>query len=380
MRIDNTHTHIYLDHNATSPLRPEAITAMQDALSQPLNASSTHHFGRQGRGIIESAREQLAHLTGVPAAQIIFNSGATEGNNTILKHFTQDNDGQNILTSAIEHTSTLIPTPQAKRIPVNTDGIIDLTALEELLKTHKPALTSIMAINNETGTIQPIKEASTLAHKYGSLFHCDGVQAAGRIDLNMQNLGIDFLTLSAHKIGGPQGIGALAIGICGIAPILIHGGGQEKGLRAGTENVAGIAGFGAATKAALADLPTYNEKMRPLQTALEEQLGEIDGLVIHARNTPRAPNTTLFSLPGALSSTMLMALDLDGIAVSNGSACSSGRVEPSHVLKAMGQKDEITNATLRVSTGWNTLPGDIEAFTHSFKKIVNHMQKRKKER
>jgi cysteine desulfurase len=363
-------TNIYLDHNATSPLRPEALQSMQDALGLPLNASSVHNYGRAGRRIVESARDQLSALVGIPAPQIIFNSGATEGNNTVLKHFTNDT----ILVSAIEHPAVLEAAPNAITIPVTPDGIIDLCALEDLLKTHRPALTSIMAINNETGVIQPIKAASDLVHRYGSLLHCDGVQAAGRIDLNMQTLGIDFLALSAHKIGGPQGVGALALGLCGITPTLLHGGGQEKSARAGTENVAGIAGFGAAVKAALAELPNYEDKMRPLQTQLETALQNINDLIIHGQTAARAPNTTLFSLPGASSETMLMSLDLDGIAVSNGSACSSGRVEASHVLKAMGQDTETAQATLRVSTGWNTLSSDIEKFIASFEKIAARLK------
>ena len=361
---------IYLDHNATSPLRPESLEAIQNALSAPLNASSVHNYGRAGRRIVESAREALSELVGIPAAQIIFNSGATEGNNTVLKHFADET----ILVSAIEHPAVLEAAPNATKIPVDANGLIDLSALEDLLKTEKPALTSIMAINNETGVIQPLKDASSLIHKHGSLFHCDAVQAAGRIDINMQTLGIDFLTLSAHKIGGPQGVGALALSLCGITPTLLHGGGQEKSARAGTENVAGIAGFGAAIESALAALPTYQSKMQPLQTALENALKNIDGLIIHGENAERAPNTTLFSLPGANSETMLMALDLDGIAISNGSACSSGRVEASHVLKAMGQDTEIAQATLRVSTGWNTVSADIEAFIESFTKIAERLK------
>jgi cysteine desulfurase len=363
-------TNIFLDHNATSPLRPQSLESIQNALSAPLNASSVHNYGRAGRRIVESARENIATLVGIPAPQIIFNSGATEGNNTVLKHFAEDK----ILVSAIEHPAVLEAAPNAIKIPVTPDGIIDLNALEDLLKSEKPALTSIMAVNNETGVIQPIKEASDLVHRHGSLLHCDAVQAAGRININMQTLGIDFLTLSAHKIGGPQGVGALALGLCGITPTLLHGGGQEKSARAGTENVAGIAGFGAAVEAALEALPTYTDKMRPLQDKLETALKTTDGLIIHGENAPRSPNTTLFSLPGVGSETMLMALDLDGIAISNGSACSSGRVEASHVLKAMGQNNEIAAATLRVSTGWNTLASDIDTFIASFEKIAARLK------
>lgn len=364
---------IYLDYNATAPIHPEAIAIISEAMTHAHNASSVHQSGRAGRKYIEDAREQISKLTNCPAAQIIFNSGATEGNNTVLRYFAEEYPDEQILVSAIEHPSVLEAIPNATTIPVTQDGIIDLDALEKLLKT-KTSLVSTMFINNETGIIQPIKEISALAHKHGALLHVDGVQAAGRIDINMPTLGIDFLTLSAHKLGGPQGVGALCLGLCGVTPTLLHGGGQEKSARAGTENVAGIAGFGKATELALTNIQTYQTQTTALQTQLENALSKYEGIKIYGQNANRAGNTTLLSIPGISSETLLMAFDLEGIAISNGSACSSGKVEPSHVLKAMGENDEAASGALRISTGWNSKPEDIDAFLTTFDKIYARMK------
>ncbi len=364
---------IYLDYNATAPVRPAAIEAANKAMAQAHNASSVHSFGREARAMVEEARGAVAALCGVPQGQVIFNSGATETNNTVLKHF----KGERILVSAIEHPAVLEAAPKAQRIPVTPSGTIDLDALEDLLKREKTALVSVMLVNNETGAIQPVKEIAALTHKYGALFHCDGVQAAGRIPFNVAESGIDFLSLSSHKIGGPQGAGALVLGLCGITPVLLHGGGQEKSARAGTENVPGIAGFGAAAKTALDDLSEF-AKLATLQNKLETALKEIRGdIVIHAQSAPRVANTTMFSLPGASSETLMMALDLEGIAVSNGSACSSGTVKPSHVLKAMGCDDMLATSTLRISTGWATTEAEIERFLEAFTKIANRLTGKK---
>lgn len=356
---------IYLDYNATAPLRPEVAALMRELMSKPLNASSVHGYGREARKIVEKARSQVAALSVHPEPTVIFNSGATEGNNTVLKHFA----GERILASAIEHPAVLDAAPETERIPVTPDGVVDLNALEEMLKSERTALVSIMMVNNETGVIQPVKEAAALAHKHGALFHCDAVQAAGRIPLNMQENGIDFLTLSAHKLGGPQGVGALIIGFCGETPALLHGGGQEKKARAGTENVAGIAGFGLAAEMAAAP-PDLNT----LQTVLEEKLSETDGLVIHGQNAPRVSNTTLFSLPGARSESLLMNFDLEGAALSNGSACTSGSVQPSHVLQAMNCLPAQTASAIRISTGWNTTRDDIDRVLEIWSKITERMK------
>ncbi len=361
----------YLDYNATAPIRPEVIELMSAAMTAAHNASAVHSFGREGRSLIENAREQIAALIGTPPAQAIFNSGATEGNNTVLQYFAREYAGEQILVSAIEHPAVLEATPNLKLIPVTRDGVLDLNALEALLKDAKTSLVSVMMVNNETGIIQPVKDAAALAHKHGALFHCDAVQAAGRIRISMQETGIDFLTLSAHKMGGPQGVGVLALGICGVTPTLLHGGGQEKSARAGTENVSGIAGFGLAAQIAANELDAYQTKTKALQETLETALS---GLKIFGQNAARVTNTTLFTLPGASSETLLMSLDLDGVAVSNGSACSSGRVQASHVLKAMGAGHEEASGAIRISTGWNTTPEDIEAFLKSWNKTYERLK------
>lgn len=360
---------VYLDYNATAPIRPDVIDVMNDAMAHAHNASSVHAPGRTGRKYVEDAREIIASAVNCPPSQIIFNSGATEGNNTVLQHF-QD---ETILVSAIEHPSILEARTDATQIPVTKDGIIDLEAVENLLKDKKPALVSVMLVNNETGIIQPVKEASDLAHSHGALFHCDAVQALGRIEIDMQALGIDFMTLSAHKIGGPQGVGALCLGLCGQTPTMIYGGGQEKSARAGTENVAGIAGFGKAVELAIENIKNYQSHTCQLHTLLEDVLCKINNITIYGKNADRTPNTTLFSIPGLSSETLLMAFDLEGIAVSNGSACSSGKVEASHVLKAMDAAEEASSA-IRVSTGWNSTEDDITAFLNAWTKIYDRVK------
>jgi cysteine desulfurase len=314
--------------------------------------------------------QQVAALVNCPPAQVIFNSGATEGNNTVLKYFAKDR----ILVSTIEHPSVLEAAPNAEKIPVDKNGIIDLDALETLLKKNKTALVSVMMVNNETGIIQPVDKISALAKKHGAFSHCDAVQAAGKIVIDMSPGHIDFLTLSAHKIGGPQGAGALCLGICGITPTLLDGGGQEKKARPGTQNTAAIAGFGAAASLAARDLSHTTTLTTKLRDRLENALCKINGdIVIHSKGALRAPNTTLFSLPGASSETLLMAFDLEGIALSNGSACASGSVKPSHVLTAMGAEN---SGTIRVSTGWASSESDIDQFLAAFEKIAGRITRK----
>jgi cysteine desulfurase len=368
----------YLDYNATAPVRPEIAAAVSTAMAAPHNASSVHSFGRDARRMVEDARVQVAKLVNAPPAQVIFNSGATEGNNTVLKYFANEH----ILISAIEHPSVLEAAPMAEKIPVTKDGTLDLDALEDMMKTNSspvcakegpPALVSVMYANNETGVIQPIEKISKIAKRNGALLHCDAVQAAGRIPIDMT--GIDFLTLSAHKLGGPQGAGALVLGLCGITPSWLDGGGQEKRARAGTENVAGIIGFGLAAELAVKYQNDFQD-LKKFQDKIESSLKKIaPEIIVHGVETKRLVNTSMFSLPGALSETLLMAFDLEGIALSNGSACSSGTVRVSNVLKAMGVEDIIAAGALRVSTGWATTEKDIEAFLNVFEKIYVRLKK-----
>ena len=369
----------YLDYNASTPLHPKSWEAMQSLLSaqnHAYNASAIHSFGREGQKIIENARKDISNLIGADKNQIIFNSGATEGNNTILRHFSTQYPNDTILISAIEHPSILEARntlPNIKIIPVDDNGLIIIEELERLLKENTVCLVSIMAANNENGAIQDVSEMSKITNANNALYHCDATQAAGKISINMKELDIDFLTISSHKIGGPQGVGALALGICGQSPSLLFGGGQEKSLRAGTENVAGIAGFGAAARSALNNIEEY-QKLKKLRDDFESKLKDISpDIIIHSQGAKRIANTSFFSLPNADSQTLLMALDLEGIAVSNGSACSSGRVKPSHVLEAMGKDKKLTSSALRISMGWATKGEDIEAFLEAWQKIYTRM-------
>ncbi len=378
--LERMKTKTYLDYNASAPLLPDAWKAMQSVYepkNAAHNASAVHYFGREGRKIVERARIQVAELINIPPSQVIFNSGATEGNNTILRYFAHRYPNDKILVSAADHASIVEAEDVLDniiKIPVESSGLIDIKALEELLTNNTVSLVSCMMVNNETGLIQNVSEISEIAHRHGALFHCDATQAAGRITINPQDDAIDFLTLSAHKIGGPQGVGALALGLCGQDPTLMFGGGQEKSLRAGTENVAGIAGFGAAAQYAHDNLENF-QNLKTLRDTLENKIKQISPeAIIHCEDQSRVANTTFFSLPGTDSQSLLMAFDLEDIALSNGSACSSGTVKPSHVLKAMGMDEKIAASALRISTGWATKEDDIDAFANAWQKIYNRVK------
>lgn len=362
---------IYFDYNATAPMRPEVFALMADIMAKPYNASAVHGYGREGKRIIDSARRQIAALTGADSNNVIFNSGATEGNNTILKHFAAKG---RILVSDMDHPSVLDVIPDSEKIPSLKNGLINLDALEEMLKQAKTELVSVMLVNNETGIIQPALEISKLAQKYGAWFHSDCTQALGRIPLEINALGIHFMTCSSHKIGGPQGVGALILGLCGETPTLLNGGGQEKRARSGTENVAGIAGFGLAAELAQKNMPGEQKRLQHLRDHLETQiLKSYPSIRIYGTNVPRVAGTSMFSIPGTSSETMLMAFDLEDIAISNGSACSSGSVKASHVLKALGASDEDSTSALRVSLGWDSKEDDVAAFLNAFEKIIGRI-------
>lgn len=339
-------TPVYLDHNATAPLRPEARDAMLAALGIVGNPSSVHRFGREARRLVEAGRARVAALAGVAPAQIVFTGGATEANALALTGLGR----RRVLASAIEHDSALAWATE--RIPVDGAGRVDLDALDRLLAAGaEPAVVSVMAVNNETGVIQPVAEAAAIARRHGALVHCDAVQAAGRIALPSVGVDVDTLSLSAHKLGGPQGIGVLVLrdGLP-LAPLL-RGGAQEGRRRAGTENVAGIAGFGAAAAvvADRADQP----RIAALRDGLEARLVDAGAVVIGAA-APRVANTSCVAMPGVTAETQVAALDLAGIAVSAGSACSSGKVRRSHVLEAMGLPAELAESAIRISLGPTT--------------------------
>ena len=343
----------YLDHNATSPLRPEAFESMVEALRAGGNPSSVHSAGRKARGIVETARRQVAGLVGALPSEVVFTSGGTEANSLALSGAGR----RRVLISAVEHDSVSRAVPEAKVIPVDGRGVVDLAALELMLAAAaEPALVSVMAANNETGVLQPIGDVVRLARSAGALVHCDAVQAAGKVPVDVHGLGVDYLSLSAHKFGGPAGVGALVVRSGAPVETDRKGGGQESNRRAGTENVAGIAGFGTAANGAgkSPDLAAWRDQ-------LEVALVQIaPGARVFGADAKRVPNTSCLSMPGVSAETQVMALDLAGVCVSAGAACSSGKVQRSAVLAAMGVAPDEAATAIRISLGWNTEPADID--------------------
>ena len=360
----------YLDWNATAPLRPQAAAAMSEALRRWGNPSSVHRRGRAARHIVERAREPVAALLGdVDPSAVIFVSGGTEANHLALIGAGRER----VLVSAVEHDSVRHAVPTAEIIPVGPEGIVDLDALDRLLGADlRPALVSVMYANNETGVIQPVAEIAAIARRNGALFHCDAVQAAGKLALEAGAIGADLVTLSAHKIGGPTGIGALVVtGGTELAPLL-RGGGQEHRRRAGTENLPGIAGFAAAAAAEIADY----ERVAALRDGLEAEIAMTarDAVVLGAAAN-RLPNTSAIAMPGVAAETQVVALDLDGVMVSAGAACSSGKVGPSHVLAAMGVAPEIAASTIRVSLGWSSSEAEIDHFLRAWSALYRRCRR-----
>lgn len=363
----------YLDWNATAPLLPAARAAMVAALETGGNPSAVHRHGRAARRILEDARAAVAAAFGAAPKEIVFTSGATEANNLALKGLA--GAVSKIFVSAIEHPSVLEAARHSgvpvEIIPVTAEGAVDLTALAaQLAATGGKALIAVMAANNETGVIQPVAEIVALARAHGALVHCDAVQMAGKAPLSFADLGVDTLALSAHKMGGPTGIGALLVREDTPLAAQLHGGGQERRRRAGTENVAGIAGFGAAA-AAIGALQSEMIRIAALRDALEDTLlKEVPDGVVFGRGAARLANTSAFALPGVKADLQVVALDLEGVAVSAGAACSSGKVARSHVLDAMGA-GALADSAIRISLGWATRDSDIEAFLSAYLKIAN---------
>lgn len=373
---------VYLDWNATTPLRSEAREAMTAVLGAPGNPSSVHGEGRAARKLVEEARTTIADLVGAAAGEVIFTSGATEANVLALSPGTRRTGGappERLVISAIEHASVIgggrFDAPRIEVAPVTPDGIIDLERLAALLRGHPPALVSVMLANNETGAIQPIRAAADIVHETGGMLHVDAVQALGKVPVDIGQLGADLLSLSAHKLGGPPGTGALVMRPEIAIEPLWRGGGQERSRRAGTENVAGIVGFAAAAKAAVAARDSEATRLAALRGRLEAGLKATPGAVIFADGTARLPNTTLVSAPGLKAETAVIAFDLAGIAISSGSACSSGKVQPSHVLKAMGATAELARGALRLSLGWTTTERDIACALEAWRKLVEVLPK-----
>ena len=406
---------IYLDYNATAPVRPEVLAVMQELHGVPLNASSVHASGRKAKQILEASRKTIAEAINCFANEVIFVGTGSEANNWALSGF------DNVLVSAVEHASVLkmlhspplpnplpqgergkqkLPLPQGERgnpgltsplmgevarsageggiIPVDKNGIIDLDFLDSRLRGNdngergkNNTIVSVILANNETGVIQPIKDIAEIVHKHGALLHTDAVQALGKIPLDFSYLGADMMTISAHKMGGA--IGAAALVVRNNLPIspFIKGGGQELNRRAGTENISAIAGFSQAVKSI--SLPHIQQLSKWLDLAENEMKNVSRETFLVGAESPRLPNTLCITMPSVPSETQLMAFDLDKIEVSAGSACSSGRIESSHVLKAMGIAPDIASTAIRVSGGWNTNEEDIKSFVKSWKKLYERL-------
>jgi len=389
--LKNMSARSYLDWNATAPMRAEAKAAFAAAASQLGNPSSVHAEGRAARAVIEAAREQVAGLSGAIAGNVIFTSSGTEANMLALtpaiETAGEKQPRSRLFLSAIEHASVRsggrFAADAIEELPVRPDGRLDLTALAKAVANAPRPMVSVMLANNETGIIQPVAEASEIVHAVGGLLHVDAVQAAGRIPCNIAALGADLLTLSAHKIGGAKGVGALirAREDIHFREPLVRGGGQERGLRGGTENVAGIAAFGAAALAALTGRDAEASHMRGLRNELEARLlAATPEAVVFGRDDAieRLPNTTLFALPGVKAETAIIAFDLEGVAVSSGAACSSGKVQPSHVLAAMGASGPQQRGAVRVSLGWNSKAADVEKFLSAWTKLASALSKRQR--
>jgi cysteine desulfurase len=374
----------YLDWNATAPLRPQARAVMAEAQDLIGNPSSVHAEGRMARAAVERARAQVAALVGADAAQVTFTSGGTEANMMALSPGWSVAKGHSgfdrLLVSAIEHPSAgqggRFPADRVQSIPATAQGLVDLEALKAQLQAG-PALVSVMLANNETGVIQPIRAIADLVHAAGGLLHIDAVQGPGRISIDIKALGADLLTISGHKLGGPKGVGALVRreGLHLTEP-LIRGGGQERGLRAGTEDVAGIVGFGAAAEAAAAARENDAALMARLQERLEAGIrAATPDAIIFGQGAERLPNTTLFTHPGLKAETAVIAFDLEGVAVSSGSACSSGKVQPSHVLAAMGVEAHLARGAIRISIGYATSEAEIDRCLKAWIKLSESLLK-----
>ncbi|MDF1607518.1 cysteine desulfurase family protein [Hoeflea sp. YIM 152468] len=379
---------LYLDYNATAPLLPAARAAMIDAMELSGNPSSVHAEGRGARSVLSKSREAVASLCGVPGAQVSFCSGATEAANHVLTpDYRMGRSAirvSRLLVSAVEHPAVLaggrFSADQITVLAVDRHGRLDLGALEQALADHDETTGQVMLglqlANNETGVIQPVREAADLVHAHRGLVVVDAVQGAGRLPLWLGDLGADFLILSGHKFGGPKGTGALVSAGETLMPVpLVRGGGQEKGHRGGTENLIGIAGFGAAAEAAgaaLSDMPRLAGLRDQMETAMRASAPD---LIVHADAVLRLGNTSFFSLPGLKAETAQIAFDMEGLAVSAGAACSSGKIGLSHVLSAMGADADL--GAIRISLGNGHTESDIEQFLGSFNAINSRRMARR---
>jgi cysteine desulfurase len=371
----------YLDYNATAPLRTEALSAMLPVLQSVGNAASPHAPGRESAALVATGRRQLADLLGCSPGELVFTSGATEANNMALRAATTGRT--RLITSAVEHPAVLEEACALARerhvrhiiLPVNGDGVLAPDALEDALRSRGAAVVSIMAANNETGVIFDLDEITVLAHAAGAIVHTDATQLAGRLPIDLSVLDVDLLSISAHKFGGPQGVGALFIRRDLGLPLnpLLHGGGQENGWRAGTLNVAGIVGAGAAAAAARASLPAEAKRVKSLRDTLEGALLDlIPGASVNGCREPRLPNVSSVTFPGAPADAVLARMP--DVAASDGSACSSGSPLPSHVLLAMGRAAEDAESTIRFSLGYATTVSEIKHAVEATERAVRDVR------
>lgn len=368
---------IYLDYNATSPLSVPAKKAMIEAMDICGNPSSVHIEGRRAKALLDHARSNVANLVGGRARDVVFTGGGTESNNTVLRQ----NWIKKVIISAVEHDCIFAATAQMDYpvtiCPVDTNGIIDLAYLEAELKLGTDGLlVSVMAANNETGVLQPLDKIGQLVASYGGRFHTDAAQMAGRLCLDLPSINADYITLAAHKFGGPKGVGAIILAPTTPLDAFIVGGGQELGRRSGTENISGIAGMGAAAENKMQQIKNglHKSRIETLRNQLEKRLKAIDShIFIASEGAERLPNTSCVAMKNVTGSTQVMHMDLAGICVSSGSACSSGKVKISHVLSAMGHKT-LADQTIRISLGDETSADDIDRFITAWKDLFSRLQ------
>ncbi|TJY61971.1 cysteine desulfurase [Sinimarinibacterium sp. CAU 1509] len=369
---------VYFDHNATTRLDPRVLEAMMPYLTGPYaNPSSLHRFGRSARDAIERARQQLADLVGCQPQQVTWTSGGTEANNLALKGVADAQPGGRVLYGATEHPAVMEAAESLRSrgraveaIAVDHQGLLDWPAFAAQLASSPVRLVALMRANNETGVIQDVTRAAQMAHEAGALMHVDAVQAAGKIPLDFSALGADLMSLSSHKLYGPKGIGALVKRAEVDLSPLHHGGAQERGLRGGTENVAAIVGFGAAAALAVSELAMRAECASQLRDRLERAVQQLPGATIFGAGVERLPNTLQFGLAGYEGEALLMQLDRRGFGVSSGSACASGKGEPSHVLLAMGYPRDVAYSAIRVSLGRDNTVDDIDRFVAVLRELV----------
>ena len=376
---------IYFDHNATTPVDPTVVEAVTRVLVDSFgNASSVHHFGQQAKAVLDDARSAVAGLIGAEPSEVVFTSGGTEADNFALRgaaEAAEPTGRRHLISTTIEHEAVLTTLKALTRrgwrvtlLPVDASGIVAPDALREAI-TDDTALVSVMHANNEIGTVQPIQELARIARERGAVFHTDAVQSAGKIPVDVRSLGVDLASLSAHKFYGPKGVGALWIRRGTRVTSILTGGKHERNRRAGTENVPAIAGFGAAARLAVKKLATESSRLAALRDRLENAvLATVRGTAINGARDPRVPNTTNISFENIEAESLLIALDLEGIAVSTGSACSSGTLEPSHVLRAMGLPTHRTQNSIRISLGAGNTDAEVDQFLEKLPRVVEKLR------